>query len=75
MACISASGELTDSARKLLAALDIATTTDQVATHTGLPLYRVRSGLREMAKAGLVEINDGTYGITALGRSLLEPAT
>ncbi len=75
MACIGASGELTDSARRILAALDPPATPDQVAAHVELPLYRVRSGLREMAEAGLIEINDsGAYSITALGRSLLKPA-
>ena len=75
MACIGASGELTDSARKLLAALDTPATPDQVAARTELPLFRVRSGLREMAEAGLVEINgSGAYSITTLGRSLLKPA-
>lgn len=76
MACIGASGELTDSARRLLAALDPPAAPDQVAAHIELPLYRVRSGLREMAEAGLVEINDtGACAITPLGRSLLHPAT
>ena len=75
MACIGASGELTDSARKLLAALDTPAPPDQVAARTELPLFRVRSGLREMAEAGLVEINgSGAVSITTRGRSLLKPA-
>ena len=73
MACIGSSGDLTDSARSLLAALDSPASPDQVAAHTGLPLFRVRSGLREMAEAGVIEINDGgAFAITALGRTLLQ---
>lgn len=72
MACIGASGELTDSARKLLTALDSPASPEQIAARTELPLFRVRSGLREMAEAGLVNISDGAYAITERGRSLLE---
>ena len=70
MACIGSQGELTESARKMLVALENPATPDEVAARTELPLFRVRGGLREMAEAGLVE-TDGKYSITQLGRSLL----
>ena len=71
MACINAQGELTESAQKILAALDGPATADAVAERTNLPLFRVRSGLREMAEAGLVEAQEGVYALTGRGRSVL----
>ena len=71
MACISSQGELSESARKMLAALDAPATPEDVAARTELPLFRVRAGLREMGEAGLVELQDDAYTPTQLGRSLL----
>lgn len=61
MACISADGTLTASARKMLEALQQPATPEEVAQATGLPLFRVRSGLRELAQAGLIEEVEGRY--------------
>jgi predicted transcriptional regulator len=71
MACINAQGELTESAEKILAALDQPAAPDALAGRTSLPLFRVRSGLREMAEAGLVEAKEGVYALTERGRSVL----
>ena len=46
-------------------------TAEEVAARTGLPLFRVRGGLREMAEVGLVELNDGAYSPTLRGLALL----
>lgn len=71
MACIGSQGELTESARNMLTALQTPSTPEEVAARTELPLFRVRAGLREMAAAELVDLNDGAYSITPAGRSLL----
>ncbi len=71
MACISAEGQVTDSARKMLAVLDQPATAEIVAERTSLPLFRVRGGLREMAEAELVAASDGVYVVTERGRSIL----
>lgn len=71
MACIGNHGELTESARRMLATLGISATPEEVAKGTELPLFRVRGGLREMNQAGLVELKEGVYTITEQGRSLL----
>ena len=71
MACISSQGELSDSARKMLAALPTPSTPEQVASRTSLPLFRVRAGLREMAEAGLIELHDNLYLPTQRGRSFV----
>ncbi len=68
MACISADGTLTESARKMLVALQSSASAEEVAESTGLPLFRVRSGLRELAQAGLVEECEGRYQLTDAGR-------
>ncbi|MGC8785244.1 MAG: hypothetical protein ACP5RN_12775 [Armatimonadota bacterium] len=71
MACISAEGTLTESARKMLACLQTLATPEEVAQATGLPLFRVRSGLREMAQAGLLEEKEGCYVLTESGKQKL----
>jgi DNA-binding IclR family transcriptional regulator len=71
MACIGNQGELTESARGMLTALGSRVTAEEVAARTGLPLFRVRGGLREMAEVGLVELNDGAYSPTLRGLALL----
>lgn len=68
MACISADGTLTESARKMLQAVQTPATPEEVAQNTGLPLFRVRSGLRELAQAGLVAETEGRYQITEAGQ-------
>jgi DNA-binding IclR family transcriptional regulator len=71
MACIGSQGELTESARKMLTALEKPGKAEDVAVRTGLPLYRVRGGLREMSEAGLVELNGSAYSPTQRGVALL----
>jgi len=61
MACITAQGTLTASGQQLLAAVQLPSTPEQVAAGTGLPLYRVRSGLRELEAAGLVTEESGRF--------------
>ncbi|HWA94801.1 MAG TPA: hypothetical protein VG844_09385 [Terracidiphilus sp.] len=71
MACINAHGELTESAQKILEALEQPGSAETVAKLTSLPLFRIRSGLREMGEAGIVEMNEETYSMTERGRSFL----
>ncbi|NSW79922.1 MAG: hypothetical protein HPY54_12910 [Chthonomonadetes bacterium] len=68
MACISPEGTLTESARKMLEAVQTPATPEEVAQSTGLPLFRVRSGLRELVQAGLVAETEGRYQITEAGQ-------
>lgn len=74
MACITADGTFTASGQAMLGAVRDAASAEEVAAATGLPLYRVRSGLRELAAAGLVTPDNGRY--QAAPRSVhLGPAT
>lgn len=64
MACVSADGTLTASGRAILDAVRQPASAEEVAQTTGLPLYRVRSGLREMAAAGIVAEESGRFSAT-----------
>ena len=71
MACVNNHGELSDSARSILTALESSASPEVVAKRTKLPLFRIRAGLREMVEAGLIEPQDGVYTTTQQGRTLL----
>jgi len=72
MACVNPDGSLSTSATAILTALrkpaGPAAGAEQVAAETSLPLFRIRSGLRELAEAGLVQATDTGYVLTEMGR-------
>lgn len=68
MGCINADGTLMASATKLLRAMQSPISLEEVARQSELPLYRVRSSMRELLQAGLVEEKDGTYVVTTAGK-------
>ena len=72
MACINPDGTLTPSAKAILSAVSSPTPLEEVAKSTGLPLFRIRSSIREMLEAGLVEEKEGKYAVTKLGREKIE---
>jgi len=72
MACINANGSLTPSARRVLFNLSSASTLEEAAKSTGLPLFRLRSSIREMLEAGLLEEKEGKYVATKLGQAKME---
>jgi DNA-binding IclR family transcriptional regulator len=45
---------------------------EEVAQKAGLPLFRVRSGLRELAQAGLVSQKGEKYQLSAKGSELAD---
>jgi predicted transcriptional regulator len=72
MACISADGKPTESGTKMLKTLKAGFgSPEEIAQEAGLPLFRVRSGLRELTQAGLVTETGGTYKITDKGTELI----
>ncbi len=72
MACINPDGTLTSSGLAMLSALKTPITLEEVAQVAGLPLFRVRSGVREMIAGGLVKEEGGKYSLTDLGKQRLE---
>jgi predicted transcriptional regulator len=72
MACISPDGKPTESGIKMLHALKSGLgSPEEVAKNTGLPLFRVRSGLRELTQAGLAGQRNDRYEITDKGAELV----
>jgi len=73
MACISADGKPTGSGIKILRVLKSGlASAEEIARATGLPPFRVRSGLREFAEAGLAVETVNAYEITDKGRTLTQ---
>jgi predicted transcriptional regulator len=73
MACISPDGKPTESGAKMLRALKSGLgAAEEIAKGTGLPLFRVRSGLRELSQAGLIVEKTGKYEITDKGTALVQ---
>ena len=72
MACISPDGKPTESGAKMLRALKSGLgSAEEIAKDAELPLFRVRSGLRELTQAGLATQKDDKYEITDEGAELI----
>ncbi|HEX8713840.1 MAG TPA: hypothetical protein VF730_18340 [Terracidiphilus sp.] len=74
MACVNAKGEISDAARLILGAMLETSALSQVAAQTGLPLYRIRSAMRELSGAGLAAESGEGWKTTETGRAALERA-
>jgi len=73
MACISPDGKPTESGTKMLRALQAGLKSpEEIAGNTGLPLFRVRSGLRELSQAGLAEQKEDKYQLSEKGAQLIK---
>ena len=72
MACITPDGKPTESGTKMLRALESGLgTPEEIAKGAGLPLFRVRSGLRELAQVGLANLKDDSYELSQKGIELI----
>ena len=69
MGCINPDGTTDPVARSLLQGLQTPQSPEELAGHIGLPMYRIRSGLRDLDQAGLVEESSGKFALTAAGRA------
>ncbi len=75
MACINPDGTLAPSAQSILNALRSGPAkAEALAQQAGLPLFRVRSSMRELVQAGLVTEADGAYMLTDAGTAQLKAA-
>lgn len=76
MACISPDGKPTATGLRLLRALkDGLGSPEEIAQGTTIPLFRVRSGLREMEEAGMISSKEDKYQLEAKGRELADTGT
>ena len=72
MPCVSPDGKPTKSGIATLSAIkNGALTPEAVSEKTGQALFKVRSGLRELVKAELVEQKDKNYKLTPKAEQLL----
>ena len=73
MACISTDGTLTESGLKMFRAMSSGPVSpEEVAQNTGLPMYWVRSGLRDLVPAGFIIQKGDKYQLTEKGAALLK---
>jgi predicted transcriptional regulator len=71
LGCIAPDGKPTESGRKMLVAIKVHHLPEEIAKDSGLPLFRVRSGLRDLLDAGYVSEEKGEYHLTDAGRKVL----
>jgi hypothetical protein len=79
MACVNPDGSLSPTGRQLLEALGpsdapAGLTAPELAAAVGVPLFRVRSSVRDAAAAGLVIDDEAGIRRTAEADRLLTPA-
>lgn len=68
MPCVSDDGTPTESGVKMLQALKAGKSSpEDIAAETGMPLFRVRSGIRDMVAAGYASESEGVYKLTDQG--------
>jgi len=68
MPCVSPDGKPTSSGTAVLKSLKDGTLSpEEIANKTGQPLFRVRSGLRELKNAGFVEEKEQKYELSKMG--------
>ena len=73
MACISTDGTLTESGFKIFRAMASGPVSpEEVVQSTGLPMYRVRGGLRDLVPAGFVAQKGEKYQLTEKGAAMLK---
>ncbi len=72
MACISPDGKPTATGARMLRAIKPGCETpEEIARETGIPLFRVRSGLRDFTEAGFVILKMDKYKVTDKGAGFL----
>jgi predicted transcriptional regulator len=72
MACIDAEGNITRSAELMLLAAMEPSDIDSIIEECDLPPFRVRSGLRELGKAGLIQSDGDLFRVTKKGIEAME---
>ena len=73
MACISPDGTPTSTGFRIIRTLnDGVGSPEAIAEGTNVPLFKVRSGLREMEIAGLVNVQEGKYHLAPKGKELAD---
>ena len=70
MPCVSPDGKPTSTGMAVLKSLkNGASSPEEIASKTSQPLFRVRSGLRELKNAGFVEETQDKYRLSKTGEA------
>jgi predicted transcriptional regulator len=69
--CVKPDGTLAPNAKKIIKACRQGATIDEMAQETGLRSFRIKSSIRELTGAGLLEQQDDQFVLTSLGANLL----
>ena len=72
MPCVKPDGSLEPMAQAILRALRTPKTVEDVCDFLRLPLYRVRSTVRELVEAGLVTELEGQHTLTPAGEARVQ---
>jgi predicted transcriptional regulator len=73
MPCVSPDGKPTSSGMALLKSLENESLSpNDIANKTGQPLFRVRSGIRELKNAGFIEEEADKYKLTENGKMTIQ---
>jgi hypothetical protein len=72
LACVSPNGKPTESGKKMLKAALELRTPEEIASAAALPLFRVRSGIRDLIEAGYLKEAQGKFIITDAGLKALK---
>lgn len=74
MACITPDGKLTERAKQILETLikEGCKSEEEIASLINRPLFQVRSSIREMVEAGVLERKEEKVCITDKGREVYE---
>jgi predicted transcriptional regulator len=67
MACVNPDGTLSKTAILILESLDSPLTVEEISEKTEVPLFLLRSNMRELVGAGVVKEEGERYAITEQG--------
>ena len=67
MPCVRPDGTLEPMAQAIIRVLRTPHTVEEICDYLRLPLYRVRSTVRELVEASLVAETDGRFSLTGAG--------
>jgi predicted transcriptional regulator len=68
MPCVLPDGTVAPVAKRILSMASKERSAEEIADETGVPLFRVRSSIRELLEAGLLEDRGERYRITEKGK-------
>jgi len=73
MPCVSPDGKPTSTGMALLKSLkNEALSPEEITSKTSQPLFRVRSGLRELKNAGFIEETEDKYSLSEAGKRVIQ---